>query len=246
MFYKDKEYKRMQEEEWLSAATEPYKFEFYEKCLELGTTTIPEYVIRDSMRISYNSRHNFSITLSQQNISDWIISIMSDIRLIEKSLIKSYPLFYIISHLETNDIVDISKPLPTFFLKPREINNIDKAVIVATTSLINSVRLKHVYEYGKKYSVTPYHAVINILAKDQNSCKDIKKRSVERHKEEWIMNRIHSIIKNDEWNIRSFDIVLNMIEWTRDHINDNSPYALMMLSKLKLLARSGDPIYSVD
>jgi len=84
--------------------------------------------------------------------------------------------------------------------------------------------------------------IAELLGLNATNCKSLKGRNIGYT----INHKISAIITEDEWRIRSIDLVEKMIDWAGDYINTGNISSLANFAKLKIMTHSGQPIYSIQ
>lgn len=84
--------------------------------------------------------------------------------------------------------------------------------------------------------------VMELLTKCEQG---LKTRSV--HKKRSVMvNRLKTLFKDNEWNIRDTELANKVGTWIRDYIQDGNLAAFSNFCRLKVMTHKGQPIYSME
>ena len=75
---------------------------------------------------------------------------------------------------------------------------------------------------------------------DGRSSRSLKKKLVA------VRKNVRTILLEDQWRIRSADLIFSFAEWITDYCKNGNQHALMNLTRLKCMTHKGHPIYSME
>lgn len=64
--------------------------------------------------------------------------------------------------------------------------------------------------------------------------------------EDKIFDELRTLILDNKWNIRNIDLMMNMVNWIFEYIENENLAALRNVTILKCMTHSGNPIYSME
>lgn len=230
-FLKDKEYERIQKEEWLDFAMEEYRFSVYEKLADIDKTLVPEELVKKYMYFHANST---AISIRQEGIIKDLIKLYGIEDHLEIEVVKHCSAI----KLDTGSVIDLRKPIKIYA-------HVDfdqmKSCVVEIVGLVAEAHLS-----WRRPGVKRINTLIEALAKNPAQIKEIRRSKSEVDKAHFLSRMVYVIISKDLFNIKSIDLMLKFVNWIADYLDHESVYALSMITKLKAMTYSGNPIYSVE
>ena len=88
--------------------------------------------------------------------------------------------------------------------------------------------------------------LIDVLAKTPKETKTIRKSKNGMHKMEWLAVALDLIIEEDRWNIKDVDLIIKFLGWVDDYLRYGSIHSFSLITRLKAMTHSKNPIYSVE
>lgn len=230
--FRDPEFERIQEEEWLNYALDEYRFSLYERLADIDQPIpIPEDVAKKAVFF-----HNNCVGLS-----------------IRHGIIKTYVLdHYGITNPFEQEIIRVSGAVE---IQAPKILDLRQPLGVTATINIDAIK-EHVIPVISKIAYTHFkpmrgdvkrvNTLIESLAKTPKDVKNVRKSKSGMVKAEWLAHALETIIAENRFNIKSVDLMIKFLTWVDDYIRHGSIHALSLITRLKAMTHAGNPIYSVE
>jgi hypothetical protein len=230
--YRDPEYERMQKEEWFNLALGEMRFSLYERLTNIDQRIdVPEHISKKSIKFPESKL----FTINSKLILNWFLENYGITDTIEQELIKlSFAL-----KIHSNEYVDLRDGAPKIYLTI-DIDKMKESVI-ENLGLVAFNRFRF-----ERPSIKILNVIIDVLAKNPNEVKTMRKSKQGINKAIWVANAISLIISENKWNIKDIDLMIKLVHWFDDYMHHESIYALSMISRLKAMSHFSNPIYSVE
>lgn len=243
--FNDPEYNRManDEEAWLELAIEPFR-----SYLNDIIRSLP-----DSVEIGFDEI--FELLKSKKN--DYHLSIPVS------AMLKDTLRDYVHKDLSHKELEIIERIYEARISDDTVINFVDKTINkqillkkkqkeIPEDEILNiSADLSTWYISVRTYSsqhpmhgeiVSRFNEIIDIVGADEQ----IRKTRSLRKKLDFIINRVNKIIREDEWRIRDYSIMVDLCKNITSYVNEGNMHALMNITRLKCMTHKGAPIYSME
>jgi hypothetical protein len=99
------------------------------------------------------------------------------------------------------------------------------------------------YTGDREGSLPRLNELLEFFIENTNLIKNTKKPF--RYRFRLLYSTISDIFKSDKWRIRDHGLATKIGNWVHDYVADGNVCALANLTRLKIMASSGKPIYSI-
>lgn len=226
--FKDSTY---EEFDWLTKAVEPFIFSPNDFLSQAPDKYVLSY--EDILELSAHFTRTF---ISELNITQFIAN-KFNIEMLPPQY-SSIPLY----------VVDIDKETCI---------NIDERSIQGNTTLrkirerfseehilqfaVNSCRKLGDVAYAEKAPASKrIDEIIAIIGADPNKTTSIRKKA------QYLKDVVSSLLKENKWDIRNYELMTSMIDWIFIYVIDGNLAALSNFTKLKCMTHNKKPIYSIQ
>lgn len=229
--FKDPESERLEKEEWLTYATERVICPLTDKINSLQYPfPIPQHIIEKSI---FFYEHCNTLQFYSRSINAHMCEVLNIIRCHEKRIIEKANIFNVLDY-ERIDLKELSGIAVTANVAPLR----DIPFLLSSAFFVDSMFFQ--------YKNSHLNAILDVFANLPGEVNEFKKKSATRDKKAFTLTLVMNTIKENRWNIKNTDLMINVAEWAIDYLKYGGPYPLMMLSRLKVMSRKGKPIYSME
>lgn len=227
--FEDKEFERLQEEDWINLAIGSMRYRAHEEH-NGKEIVIPTEVVKKSLHFT---RACANLNLRIDTLNEYVFDKLGITRRLEKELWRK------------KRVVEYSLPQSIhmhheMLAIPAKINT---SKLMEDPCRLISMLIELSAFYNSRYSVI--RNVVDIINDGRISQQDLKTKRSRYFFQHACYDLTTNIIKNNTWNIKSLGVLLDLTEWITNSAQHNSIYANMMLTRIKAMTHSGNPIYSV-
>jgi len=244
--FSDPEYKRMStdEESWLELAIEPFRF-YLNEVIPL----LPEKIELDYdqiLKLIKNATSDQYLSISAHSILQPIADKLLKKPLSAKALNHLVELYSI--SMDGDEIIDFAnKTLTNSIVFSKDLYEFpeDKIKGIISSLVIDHISIIDYTTDSPKHgsTVSRINEVMDIVGFEEPS--DRTTRSM-RKKQRALKRRIRTLIAEDEWRIRSYDVIEDLCININEFIKNGNMHALMNITRLKCMTHKGAPIYSME
>lgn len=229
--FEDKKFEEMCEDDWLSVATEEIQYSLFDKIDSNQAFMAPPEIVAQCLDLW----HLNSVTIDIRKLQEKFLFPALQIDAEPEKTFLNRSDFISPVYPEEPAIIDFSKEWPGigFIVDTDEIRNTYKSRLSASVSLPDAKKTKL------------YKHLIKIFGKNQAEIAPMLKETSNYTLKHRLLHLIRMMVIHNRWNILDLDLLLDMLVWVEDYLVYESPYAMTMLTRLKVLTHSGNAIYSV-
>jgi hypothetical protein len=233
------------EDQWLNLAIQPFECSIINAIAELPETiVVDETTVMDLLAPTTWDSQNITIR-SDTILSNYIHNVelpQTSKRIFSDLLQRRNSTIYEIS--AEGDTVDfINNIFPTITLK--KVGEITESEVIEKIAYTFSAKVSSLD--NKQTTAARLNSLIDTFSPPKPSDNNYaRKSSSVRQKRKYLTIRVRSLIKDNEWNLKNGDLMLDLCDWTIDYLMNENLRALSLITRLKCMVHKGEPIYSME
>lgn len=114
----------------------------------------------------------------------------------------------------------------------------ERAIEMAISAIHNTICF---FSNNDGYAVSRINEIMDIIGSpSKKRSRSIRTRGYD------LTNSYSNIIRENKWQIRSYDLIMKSINWISDYVNSGNLASLSNFTRLKCMTHKGAPIYSME